>query len=42
MGPLKIPVAIYQYAKYVREEVVDSCPLEKDGKKDVEQVSLTT
>ena len=40
MGPLKVPVSIYQYAKYVREMVEESCPLEKDGKPDVEQVSL--
>ena len=39
VGPLKIPVAIYQYAQYVRDMVEESCPLVKDGKPDVEQVS---
>lgn len=39
VGPLKVPVAIYQYAQYVRDMVEESCPLVQDGKPDVEQVS---
>jgi hypothetical protein len=39
IGPLRIPSAVLNYAGYVKEHVVSRCPPDKNGKRDVEDVS---